>query len=274
MTKAGPSSLTARRSTAGRSTAVSPSMPPRTGPSSARRWTAARTPSCAGGTTMTSCSNWRSGATPGSTRASRSAATSTRRMTRTRRTSRVLGSSTACRARSPVKRPGRRGDSTDEGRRLAKEIKPGVAGRLPGRRLEPLSDRGPGEPLQVVDQRDRRLRLHRRHGQERLHRPPGPRRPQGRGPIRSAGGNILCIKELEVGEDEFAPTPPEGLAVFNCRDLDWPGGEPRPTGRSRTPTLTGKAGYIASGSTASSPGGAARSRTFELRVKVSVLAER
>ena len=62
-------------------------------------------------------------------------------------------------------------------------------GRLQGRRLEPLPDRRAGEPLSVVDQRDRRLRLHRRHGQERLHRPPGPRHRQGsRGRIRSAGG--------------------------------------------------------------------------------------
>ena len=49
---------------------------------------------------------------PARTRASRSAATSTRRTTPTRRTARGPGSSTAPSARSPARRPARRGGST------------------------------------------------------------------------------------------------------------------------------------------------------------------
>ena len=56
-------------------------------------------------------------------------------------------------------------------------------GRLQGRRLEPLPDRRPGQPLPLVDQRGRRLRLHRRLRDPRLHRPPGPRDRQGIGSV-------------------------------------------------------------------------------------------
>ena len=83
------------------------------------------------------------------------------------------------------KETGTAGRFYDEGRRgkwLA-EIKPEAEGRLQGRRLEPLPDRRAGQPLPLVGQRRRRLRLHRRRGPSRLHRPPGPRHRQGRGAV-------------------------------------------------------------------------------------------
>ena len=154
----------------------------RTGPSSARPSRAARTPSSARGTTRTSCSNWRSGATPGSTPASRSAATSTARTTRPQ-ARRGRGLRPAVRGRpqgdghgGPVLRRGAAGQVA--GRDQARG-----EGRLRGRRLEPLPDRRAGQPLPLVGQRGRRQRLHRRRGQGRLHRPPGPRHPQGPGAV-------------------------------------------------------------------------------------------
>ena len=62
-------------------------------------------------------------------------------------------------------------------------------GRLQGRRLEPLPDRRPGQPLPLVDQRGRRLRLHRRRGQGAASSASrSTASPRARGRIRSAGG--------------------------------------------------------------------------------------
>ena len=121
----------------------------------------------------------------------------------------------------PVLRRGRRG-------RGSAEIKPEAKDAFRGRRLEPLPDRRPGPPLPLLGQRRRRQRLHRRRGRAGLHRPPGPRHPEGRGAV---SGPLAEHPHpgVEAGRGVPPRHPPPTLRLRDTPDRR---GEPRNVSRA------------------------------------------